>query len=73
MTKVWKTAVLAMTLGALTLGAGLGCSTNDAATQKCKGVTDSKECAPCCKKNGASGHATGTVNGKFSCSCMGGG
>jgi PBP1b-binding outer membrane lipoprotein LpoB len=47
-----------------------GCSKNEAATEKCK---DSQECAECCKKEGASGHASGTVNGKYSCKCLGGG
>ena len=54
-------------LGALLLCAA--CGTNEAATKKCK---DNKDCAACCKENGASGNASGTVNGVYGCKCMGG-
>ncbi len=46
-----------------------GCSKNKAATAKCK---DSHDCAACCKAAGATGNASGTVNGVYSCRCMGG-
>ncbi|MBW2523786.1 MAG: hypothetical protein JRI23_06405 [Deltaproteobacteria bacterium] len=60
------------TLGAVLLCLGLlsvGCSKNEAATQKCRQAQD---CAACCKQAGATGHASGTVNGKYSCKCLGG-
>ena len=54
-------------IGALALGAA-GCGKNERATKKCRAST---ECAACCSANGASGHASGTVNGKYSCKCLG--
>ena len=59
------------TIGAAVLCLGIfavGCSKNEAATKKCK---QAKDCAACCKSEGASGHASGTVNGKYSCKCLG--
>lgn len=56
---------------ALMVVAGVaGCAKNEAATQKCK---TSRTCAECCKAAGATGNASGTVNGVYSCRCMGGG
>ena len=67
MGKIGRTAAVAvMSLAFL----AVGCSKNEAATKKCK---ESKECEACCKAEGASGHASGTVNGKYSCKCLGGG
>jgi hypothetical protein len=48
---------------------GTSCSANKKATKKCR---KAKDCATCCKDNGATGHASGTVNGKYSCKCLGG-
>ena len=65
-----KSLTQTMLFGALCLGLmGTACSTNEGATKKCK---KSKDCATCCSDNGASGHATSTVNGKTTCKCLGG-
>jgi hypothetical protein len=53
---------------ALMVGVAAGCSPNEAATAKC---VASKDCSTCCNQNGASGHASGTVNGVYSCKCLG--
>jgi len=47
----------------------VGCSTNEAATNTCK---ESPTCEECCKAAGASGHAKATIEGKYTCKCLGG-
>lgn len=65
-----KRLVLKMATTTVLLGLLLtGCSTNKAATDKCK---QDKDCKACCKKHGASGNSSGTVNGKYGCRCLGG-
>jgi hypothetical protein len=61
----WAVLALVMTMA--------GCSKNEAATKKCTSATDKSSCEACCKKNGANGYTSATVNGKYSCKCMGGG
>ncbi|MFP6683454.1 MAG: hypothetical protein VB934_02025 [Polyangiaceae bacterium] len=58
--------LLALFVAVATIG---GCSVNEAATKKCN---KDKDCAACCKVNGATGNASGTVNGEYGCKCMGG-
>ena len=61
-------SLLAVAMGLAFLASG--CGTNEAATKKCK---EAQDCEACCKAAGATGHASGTVNGKYSCKCLGGG
>jgi hypothetical protein len=64
-----RRSVRAAMLGAMLLLGGASCQ-NDAATAKC---STSRECAACCTRNGATGNASGTVNGVYGCKCLGGG
>jgi hypothetical protein len=59
---------LAIVMAVFALGT-VGCGKNKAASKKCR---TSKDCAACCTANGATGNASATVNGKYTCKCLGG-
>jgi hypothetical protein len=53
-------------VGALLLVVTAACSTNEAATEKCKGSQDSEVCNACCREHGGNGH----VFSSGACSCL---